>query len=307
MGFLGSLFGGKAGVPEWASALSEAEYRAFAEQLSRALTARSLPADVRKGKIAVTVDGQKASVGFDTLSRRCKVLPAETWPREISEYLDIALTSQDAVLAVLAKDFGAARGKLRVQLVPEGFVRPDWSEGLNYVRFGSGIHAALVYDLPSTVTTVPAEHLRGWKRSWEDVLGVATENVRAEIGVPTPEQVDLGDAIVQQLVGDSYFVCSYALWLDTVPGASSERGALVSVPSRHTVLYHPIRDASAWRVMSALPVLSRDLFDKLPGTLSPNLFWICRGQVIDVPVSDAGGQLQVMPSKALCDAMAGLA
>jgi hypothetical protein len=306
MGLLGKLFGSKPAVPEWANVFSEAEYQAFAAQLAQALTARSLPADVKKGTIDVVVGGKKSSMGFGTLSRRCKALPPDKWQREISEFLEFALISDEATLATLAKDFTAAAAKLRVQLVPDGFARPDWSEGLNHITFGAGIKAALVYDLPTTVTTVPADHVRGWNRPWDELLAIAGDNVRAEVGVPAAEPVDLGSAIVQQLVEDSYFVCSYAMWLDTLPGASSERGTIVSIPSRHTVLYHAIRDASAWGVLSGLPALSLDLFGQLPGPISPNLFWIQKGRVVHVPVSNSGGQLQVMPTKELCDALAGL-
>lgn len=81
---------------------------------------------------------------------------------------------------------------------------------------------------------------------------------------------------------------------------------LVSVPSRHTVLFHAIRDASAWRALSALPFMTRRLHSELPGPVSPNVFWLKDGQVTDVPVRGAGDQLQLMPPESLVNNMAGL-
>lgn len=312
MGFLSKIFG-SARVPDWAHFFSESEYQAFSAELTRNLAARSLPGDVRRGSVPITTNGERGSVGFDTLARRCKGIAQDQWPREIAEFINFALTPTEAIVGPLGRDFAAASTKLRVQLVPEGFVRPNWVEGQNYVSFGTGVKVALVYDLPTCVETVPAEHPRMWNRTWDDVLRIAAANVRAELAtlVPStldlgPETVDLGNAPMSLLEGESYFVCTSALWIESLPGADSALGVIVSIPSRHTVLYHPIRDASVWRVLASLPAKTRDIYRQLPGAISPNIFWIRGGQVRYVPVHDTGSELQVMASKELCEALMGL-
>src|SRR4051794_39193019 len=132
MELLSKILGWKRGVPGWAAALAETEYKTFVERLSTALAARSLPADVRTGSIAVTTGGKPARIGFSTLAKRCKVLPPEAWDREIAEYLDVATTNTPELTDAFGRDFAAARGTLKIQLVPEGYVRSSWVKGQNY-------------------------------------------------------------------------------------------------------------------------------------------------------------------------------
>ena len=113
------------------------------------------------------------------------------------------------------------------------------------------------------------------------------------------------DVVLKQLLGDSFFVCSHALWLGNHSEAASDRGVLVAVPSRHTILFHPICDASAWRALSTLPFMAADLQSKLPGPVSANIFWLKEGHVIDVPVRRTGDAFQVMPPLSLVSAING--
>ena len=311
MGLFSKLFGRSTSTPEWAAFLGPDEYAAFASHLRQALAARSLPssvADLRSGAVALKFGKESGSLGFSPIARKCRGLEQEKWAGLIAEHLDRALEPNDELIARLGADFEAARAYLKVQLVPDGFMRPDWEEGLNFKTFGTGVKAALVYDLPTLVHSVPAADVRRWARAGSELFDVAAENVWTEAEKPAIERVDIAEARVafEQLVGDSFFICSHALWLDRYPQASSDRGALVAVPSRHTVLFHPIRDASAWRAMSSLPFMAADLHSKLPGPVSSNIFWVKGGKVTDIPVRRAGGEIQVMPSESVTSIMAGL-
>jgi hypothetical protein len=300
VGFLEKLFGGR-GIPAWASSLAPQEYEAFAAQLSAALRSRSLPADVRSGRVTAVVDGEKVSLGFDDLARKCRGIESAAWPSLIAEHLDVALQSDQADLDALGKDLVKARTLMKVQLMRDSALRKDWVEGLNYRTLGAGVKAVLVYDLPQTVTSVPANHLRGWEKFYADLFDEAADHVRAEGETLVPESIDLPDArvILHQLIGDSFFVCSHALWLERYPDAQSERGVLLAVPSRHTVIFHAIRDASVWRALSVLPSFVHDLHARLPGAVSPNLFWIRNGQVVDIPTAVTASGMQVMPPASL--------
>lgn len=311
MGFFSRLVGRSSSPPEWAAFFEPDEYAVFEGKLREALAARSLPngaGDVRSGAIPFKIGKEDGSLGFGPIARKCRGLKLEQWAALIAEHLDRALEPNEALVARLAADFQAAREYLKVQLVPDGFVRPDWEENLNFRTFGPGVKAALVYDLPTSVHSVPAADVRRWARASSELFEIAADNVRAEPEKPTIEHVDIADAGVafEQLLGDSFFVCSHALWLDQYHQASSERGVLVAIPSRHTVLFHPIRDASAWRAMSTLPFMAADLHSKLPGPVSSSIFWVEGGRVTEIPVRRVGAELQVMPSESVTNAMAGL-
>ena len=312
-GHLKWILDGQRGVPEWADVFSKAECPSLVERLSVALAARSLQTNVGYfGSIPLTKNGERARIEFGTLAKRCKVLPPEAWDREIAEYLDLALSNIKALTDPFARDFSAARANLKIQLVSDDQVRPGWVEGLNYVGFGSGVKTALVYDLPTLVTAVPPEHPAEWNRPWAELFEIASANVRAAVGdiAPKPVKIDEG-GMLQELAGRSYFVCSYALWLETIAGAKSDRGTIVVIPNRHTVLYHPIRDAGARRAMTWLKALAQTLAGDMPGPITTNLFWIRDGHVVDVPVQkvvkEKGHELRAMPPPELVAAMDGLA
>lgn len=311
MGLLSKLLGRSSAPPEWASFFEQDEYTVFERHLRQALAARSLPngaRDIRSGAVPLKGRAPDASLGFAPIARKCRGNAQEMWGEVIADHLDRALESQAELVAQLGADFEAARACLKVQLVPDFFVRPTWEEGLNFRTFGPGIKTALVYDLPTNVHTVPADHVRGWARASGDLFDVAAENVRNEAEKPIVEHVDIAEerVVVEQLVGDSFFICSHALWLDRYREATSERGVLVTIPSRHTVLFHAVRDASAWRAMTSLPFMAIDLHSKLPGPVSSNLFWVKKGTVTLVPVHRSGEKLQVMPPQPVLDALADL-
>src|SRR5450755_4776727 len=113
MGLLDKLFGGGRRVPAWADFLGPNEYEVFAAQLSQALRARSLPADVRSGTITVMVDGERASFGFANLAKRCKAAEQSHWPALIAEHLAVAVESTAAVLANFEKNLEQALVHMR--------------------------------------------------------------------------------------------------------------------------------------------------------------------------------------------------
>lgn len=310
MRLLSKIFGHASVTPDWASFFAPEAYALFEQHLRKALAARSLPHGARAVRSGAIMLKDGASLGFGPIARKCHGTEPETWAALIAEHLERALEPDDEVIARLGADFEAARAYLKVQLVPDGFVRSDWKEGLNFRTFGAGIKAALVYDLPTSVQTVPADHVGGWARPAAELFELAAGNVRNETaGEPlVVERVDVPaeHVVLSQLVDDSFFVCSHALWLDRYRDSASERGAFVAIPSRHTVLFHAIRDASAWRAMTSLPLIAMDLHSKLPGPISPNLFWMKDGVATLVPVRPSGEQLQVLPSQAVLDALAGL-
>ena len=257
MGFFSKLFLRSSATPPWAEYLSEEQYNSFETELRHALEARRLPNDIatlRSGAIPVGLGNAEATLGLGPIARKCLSANRGWWPELINQHLDRALAPADELIAKLASDFEVARQCLKVQLVPQGFVRNDWYEGLNFRPFGAGVVAALVYDLPNAVHTVPAADVRGWGRLSSELFDIAAANVRAESDKPLVERVDFANSrvSVRQLVGESFFVCSHALWLDRNSDSPNDRGILLSVPTRHAVLFHQIRDGSAWRALDRL-------------------------------------------------------
>jgi len=290
MGFLSTLLG-RRGRSAWAPFFSEAEYERFIGLTARALGPHSASLSLNRGEAKLRIDGELQSISLRELARKCHISDPQHWDEVVTEHVDRLLNPKSkALLAGLGADFAKAQALLKAQLVPDSFVRPDWVQGENYQALGGGLNIALVYDLPETVTTVPMEHFRSWARPFVEVLGIAISNVKGVKPALVPEQTDSASSVLM-LEGESFFVCSHALWVHEYPQARSDHGVLFTVPSRHVVQFHPIRDARAYEAMRVLALTARTLVSELPFPISANVFWSRGGKISPVPFSffDAQG------------------
>lgn len=293
------------GVPDWARPLDVDEYSRFSSLLSRALGGRALPSHVRRGEVITTVDGQPSRLSFKTLARKCKLAPPATWEALIGEHLDVCLSPSTMLPSGLAEDFALARKFLKVQLVPTEQRREAWQEGVNFKVFSTGVLAVLVFDLPQSVITVAPGHVRAWGRPFSSLFDLAAEQVRADPELaPLECETQRSGCSIYRLTGESFFVCSQALWLDRFPEAQSERGVLVSIPSRHCVQFAAVDD-NALTALEALALAGMQLYETLPGAVSSSIFWMKADQVVPIPVAkNEVGQLQVMPPSSLMEIFA---
>lgn len=279
------------GVPAWAGGFSLAEYAQFRKLLREELRKRALPTRIDGGTIAF--GAPRTEVHFETLARKCKLVPQAEWEGLVVEYLAIA--SRAGGTADWAYDFELARTCLKVQLMDAAVRRVNWEDGLNFRSFAADLLAVLVFDSPESVDSVMPEHVRAWKQPGEWLFQLAAENVQAEPGLAAveSERCDAG-CTIHRLTGDSFFVATQALWIERFAQAQAERGVLVSVPSRHVLQFSAIRDASATAALQVLALSGVTLFNDMPGPLSPGLFWIRNGNVAPVPVvKHQSGQVEV--------------
>lgn len=296
------LFGRSSAPPPWAGFFTADEYARFEALVRPALERRGVTADARAfagGVLRAEIGGEASAVGLGPIARRCHGLPSSEWAAAIDAHLDRALESHRQTLARLAGDFEAARLCLKVQLMFERGRRPDWDEGLNYRVFAPGVLAVLNYDLPTVVHSVPAADVRGWGRPLAELLDVAAQNVRAETPPPEREVLDVAGHRIEQLSGDSYFVCSHALWLAQLAPELTDRGALVAVPSRHSVLFRPIVGAADLAPIDVLSQLAQRLYATVPGPVSSEVFWVRGDAAVRIPVIRSEDAVQVLVPEAL--------
>ena len=91
------------------------------------------------------------------------------------------------------------------------------------------------------------------------------------------------------LEGESYFTSTHALWADEFDPPASPHGALVAIPSRHTVVAHPIRHGGAIHTLAHLLELGQRL-SRGPGALTEAVYWLRDGELerLDAWVDDEG-------------------
>ena len=99
------------------------------------------------------------------------------------------------------------------------------------------------------------------------------------------------------LTGESFFTATHALWADRFSEQPAEFGTLVGVPTRHTVVAHPIRDRGALTVIAQMLQLVARSFNDGPGSLSDGLYWLLDGRLerLETWIDEQGPHLSPSP------------
>lgn len=277
---------GPKGVPAWAGFWGLEAYRAFTEAVELALVERELEAVHRDGVVAVALpDGRPLQLGLQNLAQRCARLPRHRWAPLIAEHVDRLLGAEGEAGSLDRQDFEAVRSQLKVRLYPAEAVADSDADAVILARPAEGLVAVLVYDLPHTVSSVGAEEAKTWGRDPEELLAVGLENLAAE---PPPEREDLElerGVVLRVLSGPSFFVSSHLLRLDGFLPSGLVYGALVSVPTRHLLLLHVIRDSRVLLAINAMIPKAHVAYQQGPGSLVPNLYWWRDGQLVHLPTT----------------------
>lgn len=287
-----------ASVPSWAAFFDEHRYAAFVDAVAYELQGRNDVVQIEDGIAHVTLDGEEEAhaFGLQNLAQICNQANEEEWPEIIRHHFDgvVASTTGDQ-LAGIADDFEQVKEVLKVRLYPADAVE-DSLEGLQHRVVGEGLIAVLAYDLPDAVATVPRGDLAKWPIDADQAFALGLRNVLAETDIEH-ERIELeGGAVFSAMVGDSFFVTSRLLSLETFIAPTSQHGALVAVPNRHTLLWAPIVDLAVLDVLNALLVIAYRRYEEGPGSLSPYVYWWRPDDtLVTLPAEIHGDALQFSP------------
>ncbi|MFH8517491.1 immunity 49 family protein [Streptomyces gelaticus] len=195
------------------------------------------------------------------------------------------------------------------RLLPADAITAEIAGSLRYARLvADGLVFAYALDRPTDVRLLTDPDVE--RVGLEELGRAAYENL---MRVPvTHEEVPVEGAILHSLYGDSHFVGSQALFLSAavrqVTGESlPHAGALVVVPSRHNLVYHPIADGTVVDAVNALAAYALGAYEDGPGALSPRVYWWHRGSLTSITVIDEGTRsFSVQPPPELLGLMKGL-
>jgi hypothetical protein len=295
------LFGGKSAGPGWATPMDAREADELVEAVRADLLRRGLAATVADGLVTVEVEGEGEDqrFGLSNLAQLCHLLPASQWAETIAGHFDSLLAAQatQVELESMATDFERVRDLLKVRIYGDERIGGVAPEPPASWHLADGLTAVFVYDLPATVASVPAGHVRSWPLSHEELLAVALENVRREPVTQQPMDGS-GPSAPQAIVGDHFFVASHA-WLipDKLP-ADARDGAVFAVPHRHALLFAPIVDIGIVDAINRLIVTGVSLYQQGPGSISPGLYWWRAGTISMLPSSFDGRNVTFAPPEA---------
>jgi hypothetical protein len=241
----------------------------------------------------------RGGASFDTLARKCQISAREEWASIIAEHLQIALSPDPAELTRALADFEVARHCLKVQVLSEHQLLARWENGVNYRLVAPGLAAVLCCDLPKCVELVEPRQVRGWKKSLDELMAIAVENVRNDPGLrPLEREVQESGCVIYRLEGDTHFVCAQLLWLERFPELKQERGVIVSVPSRHLLQLGAVADGRAMEVLQILALAGMTLYSRLPGAITDTLYFIRGNERTPIPVKrHDSGQIEILAPK----------
>lgn len=282
---VGRFFGSRDDVPGWACFFDAEGYRGFLDVLDAEMKRRGLAYELNEGILRLP-GPEPSEYGLLNLAQLCHASPRGEWPAVVARHFDntFRFPEESREIDARAQRFEDVRSLLKVRIYHSDYLRHMGPDRLVHRVPAPGLVETLVYDLPSSVSTVPREHLRAWGRPEDELFALGLANVRAE-GLLEPRRFEVeAGAAFYALAGDSFFTASHALFLGEYLGRpASEHGALVAVPHRHGVLYHPIADMRVVPVLRSMIAVAFGMYQEGPGSIHPGLYWWQEGRMTDLP------------------------
>ncbi|POX50976.1 hypothetical protein C3489_21040 [Streptomyces sp. Ru71] len=234
-----------------------------------------------------------------SLAQRCRDIPEEHWPEVVRQHfarLENASRGEEDAGELLR---GVRLRLLSDDALPEG--------GFRYVRpVADGLIAALALDSAESVRLLHDGDVA--RAGTEELWAAGRANLLAE-PVRHEEVRTPSGAVLHSVYGDSHFVASKALVLPELVRAVTgrelpEAGALVAVPTRHLLAFHPIVDGTVVDAVNDLGSYALGACQDGPGSLTPRLYWWHRGQLVCLThIDEETRSLSVEPPRELLETM----
>ncbi|MFD3518001.1 immunity 49 family protein [Streptomyces sp. NPDC058657] len=172
---------------------------------------------------------------------------------------------------------------VHARLLPHNALTPEAGAALGYARLiADDLVFAYALDRPRSVRMLTDQDVE--RVGDPQALADAARSNLMDVPVEHEEIPLEGGAVLQSVYGDSPFVASKALYLSQLhhrlTGASlPQAGALVVVPTRHLLAYHPLADATVAEAINSLAAYALGAYEDGPGSLSPRVYWWHEGRL----------------------------
>ncbi len=268
----------------WADAMSH---------LSRALERRDFPFEITDRVVYVDRPEGRLSLLMDDLREIVRSSDPERVRSMVNHWIRIGLMRDDVIDL---SDFSSVRDRLRIRLYPGDL--DDKGQDLAEMRVMDGVRAVLALDLPDSVLALSRSQIEPWGLEEQAAFAMGLHQVVAEPDVTEETLEGPEGGILHVHSGTSHFVASRALALEQ--WVESKHGALVVVPNRHTLIFHPIVDSRAVTMIQALWMLAEAPFKQGPGPVSREVYWWLPGRFarIEVHADDDSEAFAIRPPDA---------
>jgi hypothetical protein len=310
MGFLKRMLGGgdkPPPGPDWAGPMSAEEAAAFVEAVGSEIERRGLTFELGDGRVRIHRGGASSDYGLTNLAQVCVMAGRDAWQGTIASHFDNLMAAEDAQTKIdeMGRDLDAVRSMLKIRLYPAPNLGGiDANPPVSW-ELAPGLVAAFVYDLPTTVMSVNAEHITSWGRDRDELLAIAMDNVRTD-SVETQPIGDGGASAPMACVADHFFAASHAFLLGERLPPEARDGAVFAVPHRHVLFYAPIVDLGVVQSINTLIPMAVSLFQQGPGSISPGLYWWRKDGITLLPAQADGRSVQFAPPDEFVQVLNGL-
>ncbi|MDQ1009546.1 hypothetical protein QFZ82_004031 [Streptomyces sp. V4I23] len=242
------------------------------------------------------------------LAHLCRRSPEDRWPEMVAaHFAGLREASRGGAGNESAEEL--LRG-VHARLLPTESFTPDLVGAMRYARqVADGLVFAYALDRPTSVRILTDPDV---ERAGLQELGEAAYANLMRVPVEYEEVAIEGHALLHSVYGDSPFVASKALFLSEVVQQVTgeplpDAGALVAVPTRHLLAFHPITDGSVADAINDLAAYAYRAHQDGPGSLSPRVYWWHRGGLTSLTViDDETGTFSLQPPPELYGVMKGL-
>ncbi|MGW1374497.1 immunity 49 family protein [Streptomyces sp. NPDC002446] len=245
------------------------------------------------------------STSLTNLAHICRHEPQDRWPDLVKAHfanLRAASLGGESAEALL-------RG-VHPRLLPTESLTPELVGAMTYARVvADGLVFAYALDGPTSVRILTDADV---ERAGLQQLGEAAYANLGRVPVEHEEVAIEGRALLHSVYGDSPFIASRALFLSDLARQVTgkplpDAGALVVVPKKHLLAYHPIVDGSVVDAVNDLAAYGLGAYEDGPGALSPRVYWWHQGALTSLTVFDqATRTFSIEPPPELLGLMKGL-
>jgi hypothetical protein len=251
------------------------------------------------------VDDGGRQFGFWNVAAQCAQTRRARWPATVREHVGRVLADMDAPDPFAQLDRENVAGRVHTRLYPEdGLPTPD---RYPHREFAPGIVEMLALDLPDSVVVFDhdnAARLGGW----EALRAQGVANLRA-LPVERLESLQApGGGQFHALLGESVYTASRAVLLPALATELEGRppatfGWLMSVPNRHQVAWHVIRDSTVVTALNGLAHFTALGHSDAPGPVSPYVYWWNGSTYEQLTHIDQDGTISVHAGEAFTDVL----
>jgi hypothetical protein len=286
-------------VPEWAVFMTPEGFEHFEGRLREALQRLDPEAtfDAQSGTLQRSGDAA-GRYSVVNLAQMCNQAPLDEWPSQIEHFLGALILRPWEGEG--EEDRETVLQRLRVRLYSS-----ELADGASMVKvnLAPGLMVALALDYPDRVATLGGGHARTLGRSREELFELGLAHVRATASPEVRRNRLKSGAELVSIASDDFFASSLALVVDEYVAPEPEAGYWVAVPNRHEALMVPLDHAPSVQALGPLTFMTRNLFERGPGSISPYVYWVRRRQWARVEVEAGTEAIRLVGPDPLLDAI----